>query len=208
MQKKFLKACRRDLFGQWHTGKAWKKSFRSIHHFTLQQEAVANLIFLCARTMMICNDYASRKDHVHANRLPRFLKLRWPINDEIIKNYGKEYARASSIPKQDCKCTGSTRSYSPLLIEHRNWRRNDEQRLYNLIWNAQLRRWVMLNWKRQSKNRHFKNQGWRISCKRWSIALRWISKRYIWNLLMKTPWKKHEGMFHDKVGQQLISNVW
>lgn len=104
---------------------------------TLQQEASRKLGFSVARTMLIAQRlYESGKiTYMRTDSTTLSEIALQSINEEIVKNYGKEYAEPHQYQNKIANAQEAHEAIRPTYIEHKEIDgENDEQRLYGLIW--------------------------------------------------------------------------
>lgn len=104
---------------------------------TLQQEASRKLGFSVARTMLVAQRlYESGKiTYMRTDSTTLSEIAMQSIQDEIVKNYGKEYAEPHQYASKIANAQEAHEAIRPTYIENKEIDgENDEQRLYNLIW--------------------------------------------------------------------------
>jgi DNA topoisomerase-1 len=104
---------------------------------TLQQEASRKLGFSVARTMLIAQKLyeAGKITYMRTDSTTLSEIAMSSIQDEIVKNYGKEYAEPHQYASKIANAQEAHEAIRPTYIENKEIDgENDEQRLYNLIW--------------------------------------------------------------------------
>src|SRR5262249_16269492 len=137
--EKFLQACIDAIYSvndvQVKPGK--KSPSAPFTTSTLQQEASRKLGFSVARTMLIAQRLyeAGKITYMRTDSVTLSEIAMTSINDEIIRNYGKEYAEPHQYQSKIANAQEAHEAIRPTYIENKEIEgENDEQRLYNLIW--------------------------------------------------------------------------